>query len=589
MSQKANRREFIKQTAAATAALSLGSLGLGCGDESEVMLGDGFMPDLGPLDGSLDGPPVEHPDGHLDGPPGEMDGDALVDAGAPATRPTTTVRQRIQGVLPSEQQPVSEKKQWGVTHTVAGDLHLRTDLLQVDAIAGTPTGSPASLLFAAQVTDVHINDEESPARTINLDQITSPSWRLQEAHNALVLDAMVRKLKQFDGFRKLDCVLITGDSIENNQRNELQWALQVLEGGQVQPNSGDLEDPDPGPENDPHDAFTAEGMGSIPWYMAIGNHDSLIQGNLPHGLLLDYSLVTGDPTRDHIGALELGRVNPPTCNPIPPAESPTPDRCIPNYPNQLSDGSLPKDLDRVHLSKGDWFDMVRKAGGLPAGHGFSSDHVSSGKGDYTVDPVPGLPLRLIVLDTTAPAVAVGYYTRIDSFLKPALDKAQQDQMLVIVATHHDTGGMPLHSNQLISTLKSYPNVILHLVGHGHQNKVTAHKGATPLNSYWEVQTCAMVDWPQQARLFELVDNRDGTVEIWLTLVDYEVDHQPMGPVAAGSRFLSLYEVHSGAQGGGKSGEGAVQDRNVILPVAIPFEVRKKLAAIPGEHIESELF
>ena len=46
---------------------------------------------------------------------------------------------------------------------------------------------------------------------------------------------------------------------------------------------------------------------------------------------------------------------------------------------------------------------------------------------------------------------------------------------------------------------------------------------------------ALVDWPQQGRLVELVDNRDGTGEFWLTMFDYDTEHTPLGALADGAR------------------------------------------------------
>jgi hypothetical protein len=119
--------------------------------------------------------------------------------------------------------------------------------------------------------------------------------------------------------------------------------------------------------------------------------------------------------------------------------------------------------------------------------------------------------------------------------------------------------------------------------------VVARLGATPAQGYWEVQTCSLACWPQQGRLVELVDNRDGTAELWLTLIDFGTDHQPLGAIAEDSRFLALQEIHSGAQGGGTTKEGDVEDRNVILPVLVPDAVRPALASLDGLPIESALF
>ena len=465
-SQLKGRRAFL--TEGLTVAVGFGSVIAGCGDsgttENDVSPdggSGGSTPEGGTggsagTAGAVDAGPEASADGSADSA-ADAAQDAP-DAATPGPRPTTTVRERIQGVLSSEQQSESNKPQWGVTQVVSGDPHLRLDTLGVDALADTPTGPAASLLYMAQLSDVHIIDEESPARTINLDQITSPSWRKQEAHSTQVLDAMVRKLHAFDACRKLDCVVFTGDSIDNNQKNEFAWFLEVLEGGTVTPNSGDLENPRPGSNDDPHDAFEAIGMGSIPWYMVVGNHDVLIQGNLSHGLIVDYSGITGDPTRDHIGTIAMGRVNDPICNDIPSNESPLPDRCIPTDPYDLDSGDLTPDDERRHLSREDWFQMVLDAGGLPAGHGFKDYAATSETGDYVAEPTPGVPIRLVVLDTTSPVGAQGNYDRISNFLEPAVEQALADGMAVIVVSHHYSEGVTLQGEQIRQTLSQYPNV-----------------------------------------------------------------------------------------------------------------------------------
>ncbi len=594
--QSKNRRAFLAE--GLTAAVGLGSVFVGCGGSGDADAID--SPDVG---GQVDS--GGHGGATLDSGPGGFDAsapeaDAVVeamteaatdgpDAAIPGPRPTTTVRERIRGILPSEKQSSSDRNLWGVTTVEPGELHTRIDWLDVASIVDTPSGPAGSMLYMAQLSDIHILDEESPARTINIDQITSPSWRKQEAHNCQVLDAMVRKLHQFNALRRLDCALITGDCIDNNQRNELEWFLGIMEGGVVVPNSGDLEDPRKGPDNDPHDAFEAYGMGGIPWYMVAGNHDVLIQGNLSHGVFTDYSIITGDPTRDKIRSIAMGRVNPPACNEIPPDESPLPDRCIPTDPGDLDSGDLVPDSERRHLSKEEWFEMVLAAGGLPAGHGFHNYAASSGDGDYVAEPTPGIPIRLVMLDTNSKLGAQGNYGRINDFLQPVLEQALADNMAVIVVSHHYTDAIPSQGKQIRSTLTQFPNVLLHLVGHGHRNRVTAIPGHSPEFGYWEVQTCGLVSWPQQGRLIEVVDNRDGSLDLWLTLFDFDVDHQPTGKIVAASRFLAMYEIHNGEEGGGAEAEGKVHDRNVILPVAIPEGVRAAFAGIAGKEIESLLF
>ena len=595
MSQREkDRRAFLKEGAAAVAAVGLGPALLGCEEPPGGIADDGSPSDLGIGEGA--------PDANADSSMMEVGPDSASDlesdggspdAVAPTKRPATTVRERIAGVLPVKKQPSSMKSQWGVTQLVAGEKHTRTDLLKVDPTKKTPTGKPASFLYLAHLTDTHIVDEESPARPVSMDGAFGSAWRNQEAHNLHVLDAMVRKIKKLDAFRPVDLVLLSGDCIDNNQKNELAWFLEVLEGGTVDPNSGKQEDPVKGVDNDPHDTFVAAGLGSIPWLLAFGNHDSLVQGNFPRDFGAGkWNLIMGDPTRGEVKLPELGRVNPPRCDPIPAAMSQTPKRCRPRDHALLGTGKLPADKERAHLGRQQWMSMLYKAAGKPAGHGLAAGNLSTGRGDHVFDPVPGVPLRVVVLDTAAdtfPPGALGVYSKDhhDNFLLPALKKAQADEVLVIVASHHPVEASMTGGSQLLQTLHSFPNVVLHLAGHRHHNRVAPRiSKISPAHDYWEVETCALVDWPQQGRLVEFVDNRDGTGEFWLTMFDYDTDHKPLGALVEGARFHALKEVHSGEEGAG--GPGGSNARNVILPVVIPDTIRKKLGKLPGSAIESKL-
>ena len=86
--------------------------------------------------------------------------------------------------------------------------------------------------------------------------------------------------------------------------------------------------------------------------------------------------------------------------------------------------------------------------------------------------------------------------------------------------HNDTcpGGDGQHES-FIELLDQFPNVVAYVPGHTHEHRLTPFlrpDGTT----WWEVNTSAVVDPPNQSRLVELMDNRDGTLSIWNTVVDH---------------------------------------------------------------------
>ena len=124
-----------------------------------------------------------------------------------------------------------------------------------------------------------------------------------------MLDAAVRAL----GRERPQAVVVTGDIVDSAQENELDQALAVLDGGVVAPDSGRpgydgvqaASNPDPfyfRPDNDAprhpgalaaaQGRFRATGL-SVPWYPAVGNHDVLVQGEVPATDAIE-AVATGD-------------------------------------------------------------------------------------------------------------------------------------------------------------------------------------------------------------------------------------------------------------------------------------------------------
>ena len=67
--------------------------------------------------------------------------------------------------------------------------------------------------------------------------------------------------------------------------------------------------------------------------------------------------------------------------------------------------------------------------------------------------------------------------------------------------------------------------------------------------FWEINTASHIDWPQQSRLIEIMDNRDGTLSLFGTLLDHaaRVAEPAPGPASALTRPARLAVAHAVVQ------------------------------------------
>lgn len=192
-----------------------------------------------------------------------------------------------------------------------GEAHgIRADLCETHP-GGIEPGEP--ILRLAHLTDLHLADTQSPLRLDFAMQVgeRSPGWggavtytfRPHELLTAHAADSMLRTLRGLD----LDLCVVTGDSTDNAQANELATFLALMNGRDVAPvsaggvyrgpQSADWGDPwywvpdVPGDRYQhrwgyPHVPglvaaaavpFRAAGAG-VPWIGCLGNHDVLVGG-----------------------------------------------------------------------------------------------------------------------------------------------------------------------------------------------------------------------------------------------------------------------------------------------------------------------
>lgn len=427
----------------------------------------------------------------------------------------------------------------------------------------------SSLAYILVIADPQIIDEESPIRMDGYANVYRPGGQLTPQ----VFEAHIRTARRISdrSNRPFDFTIIAGDLTDTSQKNELDWMITALNGGVIDPDSGADDDPVPGPGNDYNDPFVAIGIDS-PWYVALGNHDVLHVGGFG---LIDNTLrdaAQGDHlfTDSNFSKIWGGYV-----------AGDTADHKV------VFDASVitPADPDRLPLNEAELLQTLYEAEGAPAGHGYSREDVAGLKGYYSVYPVAGKPIKMIVLDSTDSAgTSLGSMDKMQfSWLHEELVSAADNHELVIVVSHHRLQDFEDKSNvsaeMVRDLLVSSDNVILHLTGHGHRDSKSLQT-ANGEDGFWELMTTSTIDFPMQSRILELVDEHNGYLSIYVTNVGHnsaattlasKARQLAAGKLAFGTTFFDGDTV--------AFWEEEVQAQNLLLRVALPDDISRNLAAI----------
>jgi metallophosphoesterase (TIGR03767 family) len=450
-------------------------------------------------------------------------------------------------------------------------------------------GRRHSLAYFAHLTDTHIADEASPARHERLygqKRMFGGFWRPQEAFGPHVVDQAVRavnrrrisQIPSAGGPAPLGFALVTGDLADNAQLNEVRWAVRVLDGGRVDPFSGRRLSPGnscgapaavrrrlnravaqrryagvrasrralsrwPGSLDLAQRPFLAEGL-AVPWFSVRGNHDALPQGHYAPAVVHPRSASTGCrkvmAPRPTLGAI---------ADPWGTLRRTLPEASF-----------VPPDPRRRFLRSAAEFRRLH--GRADHAHGFGltpRGELARSRGHalyYSFSPHP--VLRFVALDTTVDAGGAGGNLDHPQYmwLKRQLRRARKLDQLVVVYAHHPLEMMdnstpdelagrfdrdprdsrPLHLGRtgrasVRSLLMRSPNVVMYLAGHKHYDRVWPNFGKGG-RGFWQVITNAMAGAPQEARMIELMDNGDGSLSIFTTMLAHAAPAAAPAPGAA---------------------------------------------------------
>ncbi|MGW1889139.1 TIGR03767 family metallophosphoesterase [Streptomyces sp. NPDC002004] len=459
-----------------------------------------------------------------------------------------------------------------------------------------------ALAAFVQFTDLHLVDVQHPLRYEYLRAETASAWRPQEALSVAGAVSLVERVNSLHGApatgAPLHFVMTTGDNTDNNSHTELDWFLKVMSGGRITPNSGDPRhyegvqnsglklywQPDASlRDNDKRLGFPqlhgflnaairevrSPGLG-LPWYSTVGNHDALPGGCYAPGdswfadfavggrKLMTLDAATGaaiwkavkegrDPKGTHFKEVLKAHAR--------QMRSVTADEARAPF--------TPADYLKAHLDPA-------HTGPGPVGHGYTQANLAQGTQYYTFrisDDVIG-----ISLDSTDPG---GHYegslgTAQLNWLERQL-KAHKDEH-VLVFSHHTSKTMrnlnrdPSRSgearhdgDEIVALLKRHRNVLAWVNGHSHKNDITPH------GSFWEISTASHVDFPQLARIIEVVDNHDGTLSLFTTLIESAAPHRTDFDDLSQTGLAALYrELSFNAPGARSTLSGTPGDRNTEL-------------------------
>lgn len=426
------------------------------------------------------------------------------------------------------------------------------------------TGYTFEMVDFAHTTDVHIMDEGNPLRAEELQVIfggnpalypdlgwllynlIAPTHRNIGAYTPLIWQAVIKSVNDAHLDNPMNFLISTGDHTDTSLQDELEWFVAIADGTDLpsfkaHTNRAGMATKAP---------TDREGL-IMPWYAAVGNHDTEYQGSFN--------------TLGIVGILIQGLAYAPERN--------------------------------YYISNLDYLaDVLR----IESGHGLSE--LTTG-GFYSFDPTPYV--HCIVLNTADfnPDMSLPIETLSEgvlhkdqfAWMKTEIEK-NADKLCILFAHHGPDSFSPLvkdsnknyiSAQRLKNALMAYENVIAFVDGHTHENNIVAVTTADGYG-YWDINTCGVADWPQEWRRITVKDNGNGTGTIVCAMHTYSPDilteetYQITNPIThqllpvvyePGTTIRSVSEAENDI-----SSAGGAEDRDVELSFAMPTAVKATIMA-----------
>jgi metallophosphoesterase (TIGR03767 family) len=345
--------------------------------------------------------------------------------------------------------------------------------------------------------------------------------------------------------------------------------------------------------------FLAEGL-KMPSYVLFGNHDGLMQGN---------QSATGPIER-----IATGCVKPLAATGLVTAFDPTalsPPASVmlvpPDQRRQFVDKlQFKKIFDTPAQSDDHGFALVDKA---------ELDASGGAAAYFDWSPAPGV--RFVALDTLSEGGITSQSSNgnVDEpqfiWFEGVLKEATARDEIVVVFAHHARSSLtadvpdeatgpcppndehghsgnpgcdrdprtssPRLGDDVAALMHRYPHAVAYVAGHSHENRVGPQKSEDGKAGYWEIKSPALADWPPQDRVIEVMDNCDGTLSIFGTILDTanRTEAPPPGTPAGGFDSQTLASIarvltyNDPQLGPGSNAQGKATDRNVELLIKDP--------------------